>query len=302
MSVKVVLSGLFYPMAILRYLEAAFRRRTDVELFTFGPFTGSWIPWKSGMHLDSKYAIAPSHSLPPPPRHSPAPPFSYVESQLPWKPDIFVQVDAGWFIPGRPSTGLNFIVGTDPHVLDYSAQREYADKFFCMQAVYARSGDEYLPYAFDPEWHRPMPEVSKDLDVCLLGLHYEQRTQLVTALRNHGMEVLYDLGPVFAEARALYARARMGINWSSKQDLTARVFELMGMNLLAVINIVPDLDRFFHQGTHYIGFYNLGEAINKILYFRSHPQQMRALADAGHEAVQVHTWDTRVSQILEAVP
>lgn len=300
-KIKVVLSGLFYPLAILRYFQAAFERREDVELFTVGPFTGSWIPWNFGMHLPDKYAKSPDFALPPPPNHSPPPPLSFIEAQMPWTPDLLVQVDAGWFIADRPKSYPNFIIGTDPHVLSYDAQRAIADKFFCMQAIYSKVGqDEYLPYAFDPVWHSPMPEIAKEFDVCLLGLKYEQRNYLMTALANHGLKVCYELGPVFDEARELYAKASIGVNWSSKKDLTARVFELMGMGLLAVVNRVPDLGRFFQEGKHLIAFDTQQEAINKILYYQAHPEQSRAIALAGNEAVQVHTWDTRVSQILEA--
>lgn len=294
---RVVLSGIFFPMAILRYYEAALKRRDDIELFTVGPYTGSWIPWDHGMHLPQKYATPPDIPLPGQGGSFQPVPINYVEAQLPWQPDLWIQVDAGWFMPDRPQHGKNIIIGTDPHVLNYDRQRWAADSFYCMQTPYMKRGDKYLPYAFDPVWHSPENQ-PPNYDVALIGLHYDQRDKLVNALRGHGVSVYYDLGPCFDEARALYNQAPIGLNWSSLQDLTARVFELLGMNRLAVVNRVPDLDKFFEDGKDLVGFDSLGEAVEKVLYYKDHPDEARAIADEGHLKVQDHTWDARVDEIL----
>ena len=42
-TMNVVLTGIYYPLAILRYFEAALRR-ADVNLFTAGPYTATRIP------------------------------------------------------------------------------------------------------------------------------------------------------------------------------------------------------------------------------------------------------------------
>lgn len=296
---KIVLSGIFYPMAILRYFEAALFRRDDVELFTVGPYTGSWIPWNGGMHLPAKYAKPPDYALSSSITGSPLP-VAVAEGVLPWQPDAWIQIDAGFSWRDKPMHGKNIIVGTDPHVLNYDRQRQNADTFFCMQTPYSKPGDEYLPYAYDPIWHSP-EEQKRTADVCLLGLAYAERNSLVNRLRAAGLRVTYDLGPCFDEARALYAQAPIGFNWSSKQDLTARVFELLGMKRLAVVNWVPDLDRFFETGKHLIAFDNLEAAVERIIYYHKSPEEAEKIAAAGHEQVQSHTWDARIEQILEAI-
>lgn len=291
---RVVLTGLFYPMAILRYFEAALKRREDVELFTVGPYTGQWIPWDGGMNLPQKYAGTPSLPLP---RVQNFVPVGYVENQLPWEPDLWLQIDAGFFLQGKPTHGKNVIVGTDPHVLNYDRRRELADTFYCMQTPYMKAGDEYLPYAYDPVWHRP-EEQPRNYDVCLIGLHYEQRNRLVNELKSKGINVYYDLGPSFDEARALYNQAPVGLNWSSLQDLTARVFELLAMRRLAVVNRVPDLQRFFTPESDLLVFDTHDEAVNKVLSILDSPEAMEQIAAQGHETVQPHTWDSRIEVIL----
>lgn len=293
----VVLSQIFYPLSIGRYFEAALKRRSDVDLITVGPYTGNMIPWNNWMALPQKYAIAPMITLP---IGSPFVPISFVESQLTKKADLWLQIDAGFHLESRPQNGKNVIVATDPHVLNYDKQRTFADTFYCMQACYAKPGDEYLPYAYDPIWHAP-EEQERLFDVCLLGLHYPQRNTLVDQLRLNGVKVYYDLGPCFDEARAIYNQAPLAINWSSKNDLTARVFELLGMRRLAVVNNVPDLPRFFRDGKDLVTFTSLEEAIEKILHYLANEDQLEAIARQGHETVRPHTWDARIEQILEGV-
>lgn len=91
---RVVLSSLWYPMSISRYIEKALRRRPDVELFTAGPYTGTWIPWQGGMNLPARYAIQPDLAFPLG-NEPPVIPITFVENKLPWLPDLWIQVDAG---------------------------------------------------------------------------------------------------------------------------------------------------------------------------------------------------------------
>lgn len=293
----VILTGIYYPLAILRYFEAALRRRPDINLITVGPYTGNMIPWNNWMALPQKYAIPPTITLL---IGNPHVPISFVETQLPQKPDLWLQIDAGFYLEGKPQNGKNCIVATDPHVLNYDKQRPFADTFYSMQACYAQPGDEYLPYAYDPIWHAPEKK-ERLFDVCLLGLHYAHRNMLVDRLRQNGVKVYYDLGPCFDEARTIYNQAPVGINWSSKNDLTARVFELLGMKRLAVVNNVPDLPRFFRDGRDLVTFTSLEEATEKVLHYLANEDQLRAIADQGHGTVKPHTWDARIEQILEDV-
>jgi len=294
---RIVLSGIFYPLAMLRYFEAALRRRDDIELFTVGPYTDNWIPWNGGMELSTK-ASPPDLILSRGKTFPKVVPIQFVETHLPWKPDLWLQIDASFFFTDKPQNGLNFIVGTDPHVLNYDQQRLSADKFFCMQKVYAQGDDEYLPYAFDPIWHSPMEEVESTFDICFIGLHYPMRSRLIRELKIKGVSVYHNNGPVYDEARLLYNQAPIGFNWSSKQDLTARVFELLGMKRLAVVNSVPDLDEFFVDGQDLVVFTNLIDAVNKIIYYLNNLQKTQEISISGHSAVQPHTWDARIEQIL----
>ena len=285
---NVVLSGIFYPMAILRYFERALRRRSDINLFTAGPWSGSFIPWNNGMHLPEKYSIQPDFPLP----MDHQVPAGFVESRLPWVPDMWIQVDAGFHFQGKPSKGVNIVVGTDPHCLDYAGARNIADKFYCMQTPYMKPGDVFMPYAYDPVCHTPIEGVERVNDVAMIGMIYDTRARAISIMRQHGFRVIAETGPIFEEAQQLYATAKTGFNWSSLQDLTARVFEVMAMGLTPVVNNVPDLKTVgFIAGVDYLGFDALEDVMPAIHAALDSPIDART-------AVKEHTWDARVTTLL----
>lgn len=296
---KVVLSYIKYPMAMGIWFERALRRRDDIELYTVGPYTGAWIPWQGGMTLPTKYAIPPDLPLPAN-GGLPVLPMAYVESKLPWQPDLWLQIDAGWFLRGGPEHGKSVIVGTDPHCLNYDQQRQMADTFYCMQSPYMKPGDKWLPYAYDPTVHYP-EEQPQSYEVCLIGLLYEGRARLVDELKRRGLRVHYSIGPIFDEYREIYNQAPVAINWSSQNDLCTRVFEGMAMRRAVVANRVPDQEKLFIEGVDLMAFSSLGEAVERVMHLIENPAAAADVAQDGYEAVKPHTWDARVQEILDDV-
>jgi|GEM_PF-1105662 len=299
-KIKVLLLSIHYPFAIKSYFETAIKKRQDIDLITTGPFTGSWIPWMGGMSLPSKYSIPPTIPLPFRPNVGKVN-YELVKSQLPkgWIPDIVLSIDAGINWTYKPTDGIVVTIGTDPHVLDYSYARSISDKFFNMQRVYMESSDIYLPYAYSPEYHYYDDAVSKDSDAVLIGMPYDNRVQLVNALRERKISVIFENGPVFDDARILYNRGKIGLNWSSMLDMNARVFEIMAMKMGLVTNNVPDLDEFFVGGVDYCRFSDLNEAVEQVEYLLYNPNKAKEMAEKAYTKVLPHTYDSRISQILK---
>lgn len=296
---KILLLYIKYPLAMGSYFERALKRREDVDLKVTGPYTGTFIPWLGGMNVLPKYAIPPDVPLPYPMMMNEIN-YGFVKAQLgDWKPDLVINVDAGIHWREKPTDGMAVTVATDPHVLNYDYQRTISDRFFNMQKIYSQPGDIYLPYGYDSTVFYPAPGTTRDVDACMVGMPYPQRIQWVEALRRKGVTVTFENGPIFDEARDLYNHATIGLNWSSLLDLNARVFELMGMNLVPVINRVPDLSEFFKEDEHYIGFGNLEEAVEKVLWAKNHPAEADAIRSAAWKAVAFHTYDNRIEQIFK---
>lgn len=320
-KIKIALGYLAFPFCLANYFRRSLERRNDVELFTFGPFTGQYIPWSGGMNIPMKYS---NHVDLPLPQNVTSPSWEMIKNKLPWKPDLILNIDAGFHFSTKPDIPYA-VVGTDPHVLGdwYNQVRHLTDKFFNMQYSYMQSGDELLPYAFDPFCHYPMSkntmggislsfddepvmyyrdgDMKKEYDTVLVGLHYPHRDEWVRRLREIEISVNYRIGDIYDEYREENNKAWIGLNWSSLEDVTARVFEIMAMRLVPVINRLPGLDALgFEDGRHYLGFSSMDEAVNIVIWAKEHREQAEQISLNAYQYVhnQKMTYDQRCTQIL----
>jgi spore maturation protein CgeB len=110
--------------------------------------------------------------------------------------------------------------------------------------------------------------------------------------------VLFENGPVFDEYREINNRARIGLNWSSLDDLNARAYELAAMKLAPVMNVVTDLDA---SGIECATFRTLPEAVEAVMYLKEHDDKRLELAGDAYRSVQGQTYDARISQIFKEV-
>jgi hypothetical protein len=304
--IKVAFVSIFYPLFMGRYMLEALLRRDDVEVWTAGPYTGKWIPWKGGMNLKSEYLYSPNLPLP-----AGAPPyqlhFNMIEKKCPFEPDLWINVSSTLKTYGRPK-GKYAVIAADPHVLDYAEERGKADLFFNMQRPYMVPGDIWLPYGYDPVWHAQttIPADQREIDAALIGLNYPSRDKLVARLRKpnkhprrtgHGFRVYYELGPCYHDARDIYHNTVVGLNQSSLQDTTARVFELFGIT--PVINRVPDLMEMFVDRQDFLGFTEEDEAVAMVHTALNDLDWAQKIGDNARLAVEAHSWDARMQKVLE---
>ena len=322
-KIRILLLWKAFPLTMASYFRRALERRNDVELYTCGEFYGQYIPWDGGMQIPMKY---PNQVDIPLPRGMDRVQWAMIENQLPWKPDLILNVDAGFHLTSKPEGIPYAVVATDPHVLGdwYKKVRPLADYFFNMQSSYLQDGDILLPYAFDPHCHYPMNEntfggfqlstdnppvayyqsgnIEKEYDCSIVGLHYPQRDEWVKRLRALGIKVNYRIGDIFDEYREENNKAWIGLNWSSLEDVTARVFEIMAMRLVPVLNRLPGLAALgFEEGRHYLGFSTMDEAIEKVQWAIANRPFAEQIALNAYQFVNERgmNWDTRVRQILE---
>ena len=296
-KIKVLVSGIFYPLSMMSYYVRAFQRREDVELYTCGPFTGDSIPWNFGLRLPQKYVYTPTVPLSPDLIGQGGIPWQAVENKLPDDLDLVLEIDAGWHFKTKPNVGVNALVKTDPHVLGYNIGRD-VDVSFCMQSNYMKPGDIYLPYAFDPTLHYPQ-DLPKENDGCLIGLHYENRNLLVYRLRQRGFKVHYSIGEIYDEYARIYNQSKVALSWSTLQDLPARVWEGMALGLPVLTNRVPDLNNFFVDGEHYVGFSDVNDAEKKFMMLMADDAMREEIGQNARRKVMAgHSWDHRANQIL----
>lgn len=297
-KIRIGVSSLTFPVTMARYFIDALGRRDDVELFTVGPFSNTFIPWNGGINLHQRYVKVPYLPLP---SNTPKIPYEMVKNQMPNDLDLFLTIDAGWHFTTRPNARITALIQTDPHVLKqhYTLPASYSDYNFCMQTPYLVPGEVFLPYGADTHWFYPEEREMK-YDVCLIGLHYPQRDNLVRTLRSLGLNVYYDIGVVYDEYRELYNSSKVAISWSSLQDLPVRVWEAMAMARPLVTNRVPDLNTFFVEGNHYYGFDSVQEGVEKVQYaLNNYDEASEVAQNAYRKIIAGHTFDDRVQQVLE---
>lgn len=299
MTIKVGFVSIFYPLFMGRYMLEALLRRKDVEVFTAGPFTGRWIPWEGGMNLPQEYVYTPDYPMP---ANVPAKViWSMIEAKAPWEPDIWINVSSTLTTKGRPKQGVYAVIAADPHVLNYDHERAKSDLFFNMQKPYMKPGDHWLPYGYDPIWHAQtdVPIEDRNVDATLLGMAYPDRTLLADALKAKGHTVIYSLGECYDDARTIYHRSLVGLNWSSLQDTTARVYEIMAYGIAPVLNRVPDLVQMFKDGQDFFGFDTLEEGVEQAERLIKDPKLAEEIGLNARRAVEPHSWDARMEEVLE---
>jgi len=299
-KIKILLAWKAYPLTICSYFRRALERRDDVELCTVGEFYGQYIPWGSGMEISMKYHNQVDLPLP---RGMDRPAWEMIKGQLPWKPDLVLNVDSNFHFSTKPDAPYA-VVATDPHCLGgwYSQVKPIADYFFNMQTSYMSEGDIFMPYAFDSICHYPDAKIEKEYDCSIVGLHYAQRDEWVKRLREKGIKVNYRIGDIFDEYRIENNKAWIGLNWSSLQDVTARVFEIMAMRMVPVLNRLPGLDYLgLEENRHYLGFSDMEEAVAKVEWAIAHKDFALQIANQGYQFVyeRKFTYDQRIKQILE---
>lgn len=298
--IRVGFVSIFYPLFMGRYMLEALLRRDDCSVFTAGPYTGRWIPWQGGMHLPGKYVYSPTIPLP-----ASQPPyqlnFQSIENQMVGDPpDIWINVSSTLVTHGKPTHGKYVVIAADPHVLNYDKERQKADLFFNMQRPYMKPGDKWLPYGYDPIWHAQttIDARQRTIDASLIGLNYSSRTQLVNILRGKGMNVRYEVGPCYEDAMEIYHNSVVGFNWSSLEDTTARVFEIMAFGIAPVLNRVPDLMELFNEGDHFLGFSDHAEAVAQVERCVNDREFAQVLGEQARLAVEPHSWDARMDTVL----
>jgi spore maturation protein CgeB len=162
--------------------------------------------------------------------------------------------------------------------------------------------DKLLSYAYCPDTHYSMSDVEKDTDAVLVGMPYPQRIEWVQKLRDAGVSVLFENGPVFDEYRQMSNRAKIGLNWASMEDTNARVYETLAMRLCLVTNRTPDLAvHGLEEDRHYLGFSSMQEAVEKVLYAKNNPDICDMIANNGYQAVTQKnvTYDRLVLDVLK---
>lgn len=269
------------------------------NVFSIGYFSKDVVPWE-GHPKFPQYVFPPDVGLE---NDKPFFPLEEALKRCPFKPDLIFQVDAGFYLSGDSGDIPNAMFATDPHFLDYHLQSNTVDFFFNPQpstlSKYPRS--IFLPWAYDPNIHKVLPETEKIFDIVFIGLMYENRKKALDLLSDRYKVYAQNAGTIYDECTRIYNQGKISFNWSSNDDIPMRLFEGMAYGTLVFTNRLTGLDRLFKEDKHYIGYDTIDELMEKVAYYMERPRLLDRIAEAGYLAVEKHTYHNRVLQVLREV-
>lgn len=209
------------------------------------------------------------------------------------------------------STGKAPIIvwGVDNHVRDY--RRPYFDHYFLAHKSVSvmdwtmRADMTWLPCAYDPIAFPPSPVVwaERQYDVCMIGVMYPKRWELVNAMRAAGLKVLAGTGLVYDAYRDAHHNSRVALVSSFNGDLPIRLFEGAGMGCAVLSDPIEDLGRPEMQLFDYdpVHFYHSVEEAVELAKTMQHPPQGEddLYTFDSLDWAKSHTWDMRAQVIID---
>lgn len=300
--ISVGLVTLCFPVAVPRFLMWGLQK-AGCDVTVIAPGTGSFLPWRGGMHVDEKYIWYPDYVLP----YSKEVMTNQISlkevlDQVDKEFDLIIMTDPEYCLTGDASCPIVCFC-VDNHVKKYD-QREW-DLLFGAHSQGFRSQDSnfrWLPCAYDPQLHFDMG-LNRPLDVTMLGVMdgpvYQRRVEGMSNLMTSGFAITMGVGKVYEEYNLLYNLSKMSYVASSNKDLACRVFENMNMGCLVLADRVPDLEKIgFVDGVHYLGYDTMPELVEQAR--RGLDKDFREeMVKNAKEAVKEHTWEARGRQILK---
>lgn len=297
---KILISYKHYPICGGNYFKWAFEELGH-EVYSVGYFSKDIVPW-AGNPSFPNYVFPPDLAIP---SDVPFYPLDKVLEQMPWKPDLIFQVDAGFYLAGKAPEGVvNAMFATDPHFLDYSAQHSFVDFFFNPQPTFFKKYPKsiLLPWAYDPNIHKVLPDEDwqKKYDIVMIGAQYQNRIDALGKLAEKGFRIFSQNGIIYDECTKIYNQGRASFNWSSNDDVPMRIFEGMAYGNLVITNRMPQLrEMHFKENIHYIAFDTVDELLEKCDYYlRQFPELGEQIAENGYLAVEEYTYHERVLEAL----
>lgn len=230
-------------------------------------------------------------------------------ARIPSGYDLYLRVDHGddylTWLPDRLRPSVFYAV--DTHLAHSAwkirrAARRYDLVVCCHRDGAARlRGAEWLPVACDPELHTGRDD-ARVWDVAFVG--YDggvPRKIYLQALRERYPQHFIGTAE-HTQLGRIYGRARIGFNYSIRQDVNMRVFEVLASGCLLVTNAPRpgDLGPLgLREGEHYVAYRAPGEVFPLMDRFLEREEERAAISRAGKVvALTRHTYVHRVRELL----
>lgn len=286
-AVNVLIIANHFAVASGRYAQRAFERLGH-DVRTVGPAHGRNI-W--GLQVKPEHVWEP---MPP---------------EAGWTPDMVVVMDSD---PAILNTVQGFscpvyVWGVDNHVRDY--RRAWFDNWVWFDHYFLahrnvsvmdwRDDMTHLPCGYDPVLHTPseIPYNEREFDVCMIGVMYPQRWELVQALKAAGLKVLAGTGLVYEDYVAAYHNSRIALNLSAAGDVAQRVFETAAMGNVVMSDACADYTLLKPDSFWLID--DTRKIVDETRAILSEPDEAQRMIERSQAWVQAHTWDARAQAVVD---
>ena len=163
---------------------------------------------------------------------------------------------------------------------------------------------EWLPVACDPEVHKNL-NIPKIYDIGFIGTEGRRslRGILLKELGRRYPKSFLGIAP-FTEMSRIYSASKIGFNYSIRNDINMRMFEVMSCGALLITNRIKrsGFEELFEDSKHLITYKNRRELFRLIDYYLTHDRQREEIAGNGHQLVlRYHTYEIRMTKMLDYI-
>lgn len=162
----------------------------------------------------------------------------------------------------------------------------------------------WLPFACDPEVHRPHKGMEKIYDIGFVGgVKGEKRGEILENLskdfRINDFKRFYEP----SEMAMVYSQSKIVFNMGRRGELNMRLFEAPSCgSLLLTERTQNGLDELFKEGEHMVAFGPKDNLKELIKYYLTNDKERERIAEAGHKLVlEKHTYWHRAQTVLEII-
>jgi hypothetical protein len=212
---------------------------------------------------------------------------------------VYMDSDPAILDTDVPTLRAHYVTwGVDNHVRRY--EREGIDWYFLAHKSVSiqpyTENTTWLPCGYDGHCFTPSPIAwnAREFDVCLIGVLYPKRWELVNAMRDAGLKVFAGTGLVYDAYRDAHHNSRVALVSSFNGDLPIRLFEGAGMGCAVLCDQVMDLMHLEQDDVTPWIYRDTEHAVELAKLLQSTPEM-------GEECVQwatPHTWDARAQVII----
>ena len=179
--------------------------------------------------------------------------------------------------------------------------------------LHKRAGSKmtvFWPEAAGQDYFYPkVPFEDRDIDVLFIGQNYGERSKRVEALLRSGISVeafgkgwpngyVDNIPAYFQRAKIILGSSEIGY-CKNLHHIKMRDFEAPMSGACYITRYHGDLSILYDIGGEIVTYSTIKEMVDKIKYLLSNPEEMAAIAAAGHtRAISYHTWDNRIKFLM----